>query len=57
MVIPLFENILFFSQISSSETEIVIFICKLSLQTAKKVYKNQKTVYEHVNILFNQVYE
>ena len=53
----LFENTHIFAQIFSSETKIVKFICKLCLQTAKKVYKNQRTVYEHVNILFNQVYE
>ena len=46
-----------FAQIFSSETKIVIFICKLCLQTAKRVCKNQRTVCEYVNILFNQVYE
>ena len=46
-----------FAEIFSSETIIVILICKLCLQTAKRVYKNQRTVYEYVNILFNQVYE
>ena len=51
------QNTHIFAQIFSSETKIVIFICKLSLQTAKRVYKNQRTVYEYVNILFNQVYE
>ena len=45
-----------FAQIFSSETKIVIFICKLCLQTAKRVYKNQRKVYEYVNI-FNQVFE
>ena len=29
----------------------------MCLQTAKAVDKNQITVYEYVNILFNQVYE
>ena len=53
----LFEKTLIFAQIFSSETKIVIFICKLCLQTAKRVYKNQRTVYEYVNILLNQVYE
>ena len=51
----LFENTHIYAQIFSSETKIVIFICKLCLQTAKRVY--QRTVYEYVNILFNQVYE
>ena len=50
-------KILIFLQIFSSETKIVIIICKLRLQTAKRVYKNQRTVYEYVNILFYQVYE
>ena len=53
----LFDNTHIFAQIFSSETKIVIFICKLCLQTANRVYKNQRTVYEYVNILFNQVYE
>ena len=53
----LFENTHIFAQIFSSETKIVIFICKLWLQTAKRVYKNQRTVNEYVNILFNPVYE
>ena len=53
----LFENTHIFAQIFSSETKIEKFICKLCLQTAKRVYKNQKTVFEYVNILFNQVYE
>ena len=53
----LFENTHIFAQIFGSEIKIVIFICKLCLQTAKKVYKNQRTLYEYVNILFNQVYE
>ena len=52
-----FENTHIFAQIFSSETKIVIFICKLYLQTAKRVYKNGRTVFEYVNILFNQVYE
>ena len=52
----LFESTHIFAQIFSSETKIVIFICKLRLQTAKRVYKNQRTVHEYVNILFNQVY-
>ena len=50
-----FENIHIFAQIFSSETKTVIFICKLCLQTAKRVYI--KTGYAYVNILFNQVYE
>ena len=50
----LFENTHIFAQIFSSETKIVIFICKLCLQTAKRVYKNQRTVHEYVNSLFNQ---
>ena len=54
---PMFDNTHIFAQIFSSETKIVIFICKLCLQTAKRVYKIQRTVYEYVNILFNQVYE
>ena len=37
--------------------KIVIFICKRCLRTAKRSNKNQRTVYEYVNILFNQVYE
>ena len=41
----------------SFETQIVEFMCKLCLQTAKRVYKNQRTVYEYVNIFFKQVYE
>ena len=53
----LFENAHIFAQIFSSETKIVIFIRKRCLQTAKRVYKNQRTVYEYVSILFNQVYE
>ena len=57
----LFENTHIFAQnlIFCSETKIVIFICKLCLQTAKRVYKNQRTlqVYGYVNILFNQAYE
>ena len=53
----LFENTHIFAQIFSSDTKIVIFICKLYLQTAKRVYKNQRTVYKYVNIRFNQVYE
>ena len=55
--IVLFENTYIFAQIFSSETLIVILICKLRLQTAKRVYKNQRTACEYVNILFNQVYE
>ena len=51
----LFENTHILAEIFSSETNIVIF--NLCLQTAKRVYKNQITVYEYVNILFNQVYE
>ena len=52
----LFDNTHIFAQIFSSETKIVIFICKFCLQTAKRIlYKNQRTVYEYVNILFNQV--
>ena len=46
-----------FAKIFSSETNIVIFICKFCLQTAKRVYKIQRTLYEYVIILFNQVYE
>ena len=42
----------FFAQIFSSETTNVIIICKLCLLTAKRVYKNQITVYEYVNIFF-----
>ena len=56
----LFENTQmysYFAQIFSSETKIVIFICKLCLQTARRVCKIQRTVCEYVNILFNQVYE
>ena len=45
-----------FAQVFSSETKIVEFICKLCLQTAKRVYKNQRT-YEYINILLNRVYE
>ena len=52
---PCLINLIFFAQIFSSETKIVIFICKFCLQTAKRVYKNQRTVYEYVNVLFNQV--
>ena len=44
----LFENTHIFAQIFSSETKIVIFICKLCLQTAKRVYKNQRTVFEYM---------
>ena len=56
-LICLFENTHIYAQIISSDTKIVIFICKLRLQTPKRVYKNPRTVYEYVNILFNQVYE
>ena len=38
-LISLFENAHIFAQIFSSETKIVIFIVKLCLQTAKRVYK------------------
>ena len=51
-----FENTHIFAQIFSSETKIVIFACKLCLQTANREYKNQRTVYEYVNFLFNQLY-
>ena len=56
-LISLFDNTRILAQIFSSETKTVIFTCKLCLQTAKRVYKNQRTVYKYVNILFNQVYE
>ena len=46
---PLLENTHIFAQIFSSESKIVISIRKLCLQTAKRVYKNQRTVYEYVN--------
>ena len=51
----LFEKTHICAQIFSSEAKIVIYICKLCLQTAKVVYKNQRTVYEYVNILFNHM--
>ena len=54
---PCLKILIFLLNIFSSETKIVIFICKLCLKTAKRVYKNQRTLYEYVNILFNQVYE
>ena len=44
----LFENTHICAQIFSSETKIVIFICKLCLQTANGVYKNQRTVYDAI---------
>ena len=53
----LFENTHIFAQIFSSETKIVIFICKFCLPTANRVCQYQRTVYEYVKILFNQVYE
>ena len=49
----LFENTHIFAQIFSSETKIVIFV----FTDSKKGITNQRTVYEYVNILFNQVYE
>ena len=41
----LFENTHIFAQIYSSETKVVIVVCKLCLQTAKRVYKNQRIIY------------
>ena len=44
----LFENTHIFAQIFSSETKIVIFICELCSQIAKRGIKSQRTVYEYV---------
>ena len=46
----MFENSHIFAQIFSSETNIVTFLCKLFLQTGMKVYKDQRTVYEYVQM-------
>ena len=54
--IPVWKYTYFCSNIEL-RNQIVIFTCKLCLQTAKRVYKTQRTVYENVSILFNQEYE
>ena len=49
-------KILIFCPDIQLRTKIVKSICELRLQIAKRV-KNQRRVYEYVNILFNQAYE
>ena len=56
LLTSLFENTHIFAQIFSSENTIVIFICKLCLQTAKRVYKNQKLQYNNLQHKFAILY-
>ena len=51
---PCLKILIFLLRYSAQKNKIVIFISKLCLQTAKRVFINQRTVYEYVIILFNQ---